>query len=106
MNRWHVFRQGACCHVLACKQAPTVKAAMQCLGQLLAAMDPTNWPAAAAPWALLLSFLTDARPKVRKRAAASAEEVLAALQGTPALAPASEALAAGGRAGGAQRAGG
>ncbi len=72
-----------------------VKPALLCLSYLLAALDPSNWPAAAAPFNLLLTFLADQRPKVRKRAHTGLVEVLAALQGGPALAPASEALARG-----------
>jgi hypothetical protein len=73
-------------------QAATIKAALTCLSQLLAAMDPASWPNAAAPFGLLVSLLLDARPKVRKRAQTGVAEVLAALQRTPALAPASDAL--------------
>ncbi|WIA32410.1 hypothetical protein OEZ86_003236 [Tetradesmus obliquus] len=77
------------------QQAAAAKAGLMCLGQVLAAVEPGAWPAAAPGFQLLLSFLTDARPKVRKRAQSSVSEVLAALQGSPAsLAAASEAIVA------------
>jgi hypothetical protein len=46
-------------------QAPAAKAGLGCLGTVLAAVEPGAWPAAAPGFQLLLSFLTDARPKVR-----------------------------------------
>jgi hypothetical protein len=45
-------------------QAPAAKAGLMCLGQVLAAVEPGAWPAAAPGFQLLISFLTDARPKV------------------------------------------
>jgi hypothetical protein len=68
------------------------KAALQCLGQVLSALDPSNWAAALAPFSLLLSFSTDARPKVRRRAQTSLVEVLASIRGGPAAQPAGDAL--------------
>lgn len=47
-------------------QAAAAKAGLMCLGQVLAAVEPGAWPAAAPGFQLLLSFLTDARPKVRQ----------------------------------------
>jgi ribosomal RNA-processing protein 12 len=73
-------------------QASVAKSALQCLGQVLSALDPANWAAALAPYSLLLAFTTDARPKVRKRAQASLVEVLAAARGGPAAGATSEAL--------------
>lgn len=79
------------------EQAPAVKGAIGCLGTVLAAADAAAWTAAssagdgaaaAAPqaaWQLLLSFLCDARPKVRRRAVAACVEVLAAAQAAPPL---------------------
>ncbi|KIY94702.1 hypothetical protein MNEG_13261 [Monoraphidium neglectum] len=66
-------------------QAPVVKGAIQCLGTVLAAAEPGSWAAAAPAWQLLLGFLTDGRPKVRRRAVASCLEVLAAAQTSPQL---------------------
>ncbi|KAF8071289.1 uhpC [Scenedesmus sp. PABB004] len=85
------------CRVVGAQRgaAPAAKASLLCLGQVLAAAEPGAWHAAAPGWQLLLGFLTDARPKVRRRALASMSDVLAALQGSPAsLAPASEAVVA------------
>lgn len=77
-------------------QAPACKGALQCLGQVLSAVEPGAWPSASLSFQLLLSFITDARPKIRKRATSSVTDVLAAVQGCPAnLAAASEAVLAG-----------
>lgn len=46
-------------------QAAVAKCTLQCLCQVLAALDPANWPAAMAPFSMALSFVTDNRPKVR-----------------------------------------
>jgi ribosomal RNA-processing protein 12 len=86
--------------------AAAAKALLQCLSTVLACYDPSAapWPSFEGPWGAVLSALVDARPKVRKRAAAGAAEVLAALRSgggdpaaattttSPPLAPASEAL--------------
>jgi hypothetical protein len=61
-------------------QAALAKAGLHCLSQVLSALDPANWPAAVAPWTMLLSFALDNRPKVRKRSHTGVFEVLAALQ--------------------------
>ncbi len=93
MRRWQPFYNSGSGHGPHL-QAATVKVALRCLGQVLCAMEPSNWPAAAAPWALLLSFATDTRPKVRKCAVGSAQEVLGSVQRTAAHKPASEAITA------------
>jgi ribosomal RNA-processing protein 12 len=46
--------------------AQLCRAALLCLAQLLAALDPGHWPSAAAPWGALLSFVLDNRPKVTR----------------------------------------
>ncbi|KAK9818389.1 hypothetical protein WJX72_011834 [[Myrmecia] bisecta] len=74
------------------EEAATLKAALHCLSQITAALDPHDWPAAARPFTTLLSFCTDSRPKVRKRAQSGLVDVLAAIQSTPALAQASDAI--------------
>lgn len=75
--------------------APPCKAALGCLGQVLAAADPGAWHAAAPGLNLVLAFLTDGRPKVRRRAQTAAAEALTAIQDSPAaLAAASEAVVA------------
>eukprot|EP00798_Chlamydomonas_sp_ICE-L_P031076 gene31076-6203_t len=81
------------------EQAAVSKAALHCLSQVLGALDPTNWPPAAIPFRDMLSCVMDLRPKVRKRAQQGLSEVLAALQGTPALGNASDAIAKGGEKG-------
>lgn len=75
-----------------CLQANVIKAVITCLGQLTAAVDPTQWPGAVRPFGLLLQLLLDERPKVRKRAQDAAQSVLAALQDTAARQPASDTV--------------
>lgn len=60
--------------------------------QVIAAMDPSNWPAAAGPFAAVLRSVTDTRPKIRKRGQQGLGDVLIAIRGTPAAAPAGDAL--------------
>lgn len=65
------------------------------MGQVLAAVEPGAWTTASVGFQLLLSFVTDARPKIRKRATASVTELLAGVQSCPAsLAAASESVLA------------
>lgn len=74
-----------------------LKPAVASLSYVLAAADFSDWPSAARPFALLLSFSTNARPKVRKRAHDGMVQVLAALQQSPSLQPASAAVLQGER---------
>jgi hypothetical protein len=76
-------------------QAAHAKAALLCLSQLLAALDPSAWLSAVPAFNQLLAFSMDARPKVRKRAAQGLVEVFAGLQHSPALGQASDLLAKG-----------
>ena len=76
-------------------QAGTLRAALACLGNITAAVSPTEWAPALRPFTLLLRYSTDVRPKVRKRAQSSLVDVLAALQGAPALHGASHAICKG-----------
>ena len=73
-------------------QATVVRPALGSLGQVTAAVEPVEWPSAARPFAQLLRYSLDGRPKVRKRAQAAVLNVLAAAQGTAALPSASEAV--------------
>lgn len=73
-------------------QAGTLRSALHCLSYITAAVDPTEWAPALRPFTLLLRYSTDARPKVRKRAQYGLVDVLAALQGSPALQGASDAV--------------
>ena len=73
-------------------QAATLRSALHCLGYITAAVNPTEWAPALRPFTLLLRYSTDARPKVRKRAQYGLVDVLAALQGSPALQGASDAV--------------
>lgn len=76
-------------------QASAVKPAIACLSAVLAAMDPSDWPSAKAPFELLVSFCLNLRPKVRKKAHDGVLHVLASIRDTAALAPASAVLLAG-----------
>ncbi|GLC60588.1 hypothetical protein PLESTB_001631100 [Pleodorina starrii] len=71
-------------------EAATAKAALGCLAQILAAADPAAWLAAVPAFNQVLSFVSDARPKVRKRAVEGLVETLAGLQRSQALTAASE----------------
>ena len=73
-------------------QAGTLRSALHCLSYITAAVNPSEWAPALRPFTLLLRYSTDARPKVRKRAQYGLVDVLAALQGTPALQGASDAV--------------
>ena len=46
----------------AAPQARVAKASLQCLGQVLSALDPANWAAALTPYSQLLAFSTNVRP--------------------------------------------
>ncbi|KAG2487102.1 hypothetical protein HYH03_014215 [Edaphochlamys debaryana] len=74
-------------------EAATAKAALGCLAAILAAADPAAWLAAVPAFNQMLTFVTDNRPKVRKRAVGGLVEVLAALQRSPALGSASDLIA-------------
>ena len=73
-------------------QAGNLRSALHCLSYITAAVKPTEWAPALRPFTLLLRYSTDARPKVRKRAQYGLVDVLAALQGSPALQGASDAV--------------
>lgn len=69
-----------------------MKSLITCLGQVTAAVDPSQWPGAVPPFGLLLQLLLDERPKVRKRAQEAAQSVLVGLHDTQAEKPASDAV--------------
>lgn len=73
-------------------QAGTLRSALHCLSYITAAVNPAEWAPALRAFTLLLRYSTDARPKVRKRAQYGLVDVLAALQNTPALQGASDAV--------------
>jgi hypothetical protein len=78
--------------VSAAAQGPVMKAALGCLGQVTAAADAAEWPAAVRPFGLLLRHSLDERPKVRRRAQEAAAQVLAAARGGAVAAAASDAV--------------
>ncbi len=47
-------------------QAGVMRAAVGALGQVIAAMDPTDWPSASGPFNRLLGLSLDSRPKVHR----------------------------------------
>ena len=47
-------------------QANLMRAAVEALGHMSAAMDTRSWPPAVQPFTSLLSLSLDSRPKVRK----------------------------------------
>jgi hypothetical protein len=69
-----------------------VKPVLGCLGPVLAAMEPGEWPAAVKSFNLLVRLVLDGRPKVRKAAQSSLLEVLATIQRTPAAASGTDAI--------------
>ena len=58
----------------------------------MAALDPGNWPLAARPFQVLLAYVLDLRPKVRKRAQSGVQAVFATIQATPAIGAASDTV--------------
>lgn len=86
------WRPASASRMLVLTQAAVLKPAVASLSYVLAAADPGDWPSAARPFALLLGFATNPRPKVRKRAHDGMVQVLAAWQHTAALQPASAAI--------------
>ena len=73
-------------------QAATVKAALLCLGRVTSFLNPGEWSSTVRPFGLLLKYAIDTRPKIRRHAQVGLVEVLAAVQGTAAHAPASETI--------------
>lgn len=57
-----------------------LRSATSCLCQVLAASDPQDWMPAVPAFNMVLNLSLDKRPKVRRRAQAGIEEVLASLQ--------------------------
>lgn len=77
-------------------QGSLVRLALQCLGANTAAVDVSaGWLPAAPAFAALLGFVGDPRPKVRRQAQQSLTRSLLALQATPLLPNASDAVATG-----------
>jgi ribosomal RNA-processing protein 12 len=75
------------------EETTVAKPALACLCQVLAALNPADWPSAALPFATVLTACLDRRPKLRKKAHSGLAEVLAGLQPAPsALAEASDAV--------------
>lgn len=57
-----------------------MKAAIACLGQLVAASGPHDWAAVSPAYSLIISRLLDPHPKVRKKAQTAIVEIFAAFQ--------------------------
>ncbi|PQQ15272.1 RRP12-like protein [Prunus yedoensis var. nudiflora] len=65
---------------------------LTCISHLLIIRGRVNWSDVSSLYGLLLSFITDSRPKVRRQSHLCLRDVLQSFQGTPLLAPASEAV--------------
>lgn len=87
------------CKVLeSVKDSPQcLKSGVGCLSTLLCSHDPQNFPSAANAFGLLLGFVVDHRPKVRKRAQAGLAKVVQSMsspsRAAPSLQPASQMIA-------------
>ncbi|XP_077230850.1 ARM repeat superfamily protein [Tasmannia lanceolata] len=69
-----------------------VKAGLKCISHLIIVGDKVNWSSIAPSYGILLSFVTDNRPKVRKHAHSCLHDVLQSFQGSAVLASASEGI--------------
>ncbi|XP_065849103.1 uncharacterized protein [Euphorbia lathyris] len=69
-----------------------VASGLKCIGHMLMIKDTANWNDICQLYGVLLGYITDSRPKVRRQASISTRDVLHSFQGTSALAPASERI--------------
>uniref|UniRef100_A0A2P2LQ88 Uncharacterized protein n=1 Tax=Rhizophora mucronata TaxID=61149 RepID=A0A2P2LQ88_RHIMU len=65
---------------------------LKCVGHLLIVKDTANWADVSHLYSVLLGFMVDSRPKVRRQSHTCIRDVLQSFQGTSALAPASEGI--------------
>lgn len=72
--------------------AGAVVSGLKCVAHLLSIRDSFNWDDISQLFGVLLSFMTDSRIKVRRQSHSCIRDTLLNFQGTPALAPASEAI--------------
>ncbi|OAY67734.1 RRP12-like protein isoform X1 [Ananas comosus] len=69
-----------------------VKSGLKCIAHLIAFGDKSNWSRLSPYYGVLLGFVTDHRPKVRKQSHASLRDVLQSFQKSAVLVPASEVI--------------
>nr|XP_043627919.1 RRP12-like protein [Erigeron canadensis] len=75
-------------------QTDTVASGLKCISHLLIAGHRANWSSDVSHlFGILLGFITDSRPKVRRQAHVCLRDVMQGFQGTSVLSPASEAIA-------------
>nr|DAD45608.1 TPA_asm: hypothetical protein HUJ06_003838 [Nelumbo nucifera] len=88
------FASGPVVRVLR-NQSATVTAltsGLKCISHLLIVGDKASWSEIADLYALLLGFVTDSRPKVRKQCHLCLRDVLQSFQRSAVLAPSSEGI--------------
>ncbi|KAG1334382.1 RRP12-like protein [Cocos nucifera] len=71
-----------------------VKAGLKCVSHLLVVGDKGNWPSVSTLYGVLIGFVTDHRPKVRKQSHVCLQNVLQSFQGLSVLVSASEGITA------------
>ncbi|KDP33963.1 hypothetical protein JCGZ_07534 [Jatropha curcas] len=69
-----------------------VASGLKCIAHILVVKDSLNWTDVSPSYGILLGFIIDSRPKVRKQANTCMRDILQSFQGTPLLAPASEGI--------------
>ncbi|EOY30181.1 ARM repeat superfamily protein isoform 2 [Theobroma cacao] len=70
----------------------TQTSGLKCLAHLLITGEKVNWSDLSQNYGVMLGYLTDSRPKVRRQSHVCLRGVLQSFRGTPVLAPASEAI--------------
>ncbi|CAN6471177.1 unnamed protein product [Victoria cruziana] len=74
-------------------QSPAaVKAGLKCVSQLLVAADKVDWASMTRPYNFLLTHVTDQRPKVRRQAHVSLQNLLQSFHASTMIVPASEGI--------------
>ncbi|XP_068658787.1 uncharacterized protein [Aristolochia californica] len=69
-----------------------INAGLKCISHLIMVGDKKSWLNIAPLYGIILRFLTDHRPKVRKQSHSCLCDVLKSFQGSPLIAPASEGI--------------
>ncbi|XP_058079848.1 uncharacterized protein LOC131228033 isoform X2 [Magnolia sinica] len=72
--------------------AGTAKAGLKCVSHLMISGEKGGWESVGSAYRLLLEFVTDPRPKVRKHSHSCLHDVLQSFQGSAVLTPASEGI--------------
>lgn len=69
-----------------------VGSGLKCVSHLLSVSKDANWSSVAQLYGVLLGFLTDSHPKIRRQSHLCLRDVLQSFHGMPAVVPASEGL--------------